>query len=191
AHCCVSSTAAGSDLAIDSFVDLVLPRLMEARVQRVTLTGGEPFAHPDILEFCAAGVGAGLPVGVCTNATQTKDEQIDYLAALGGVHINVSFDGFRAESHGRVRGDRASFATTVATRRRLAEAGRLQGLLPTPNALPPPDESADLCAFAVEVRAQYVLMNPLSAFGRGVKPQGRLAAPAATMRAIRRVTQRF
>ncbi len=191
AHCFVSSTAVGTDMPVDSFVDLVLPRLVEAHVQRLTLTGGEPFAHPDILEFCAAVVGAGLPVGVCTNATQTTDQQIDYLATLGGVHINVSFDGFRAESHGRFRGDRASFATTVATTRRLAEAGLLQGLLSTPNALTNPDEFADLCAFAVQVGAQYVLMNPLSAFGRGVRSQGRLAAPAAIMRAIRRVTQRF
>jgi radical SAM protein with 4Fe4S-binding SPASM domain len=191
AHCFVSSTAAGTDMGVHSFAELVLPRLVEARVQRLTLTGGEPFVHPDILEFCAATVGAGLPVGVCTNATQTTDTQIDYLAALGGVHVNVSFDGFRAESHGRFRGDRNSFATTVATTRRLAEAGLLQGLLSTPNALTDPEEFADLCSFAVEVGAQYVLMNPLSAFGRGVKSQGRLAAPGETMRAIRQVTQRF
>src|SRR6266571_1894166 len=90
AHCFVSSTAAGSDMAVDSFVDRVLPRLMEARVQRLTLAGGEPFVHPEILEFCAAAVEAGLPVGVCTNATQTTDAQIDHLAALGSVHVNVS-----------------------------------------------------------------------------------------------------
>jgi len=191
AHCFVSSTATGADMSIDCFIDLVLPRLIEARVQRLTLTGGEPFVHPDILEFCAAVVGAGLPVGVCTNATQTTDQQIDFLADLGNVHVNVSFDGFRETSHGRFRGDRASFATTVATTRRLAEAGLLQGLLSTPNALTDPEEFADLCAFALDVGAEYVLMNPLSAFGRGVRSQGRLAAPDETMRAIREVTRRF
>jgi radical SAM protein with 4Fe4S-binding SPASM domain len=35
------------------------------------------------------------------------------------------------------------------------------------------------------------LMNPLSSFGRGVRSQGRLAAPAQAMRAIQEVTQRF
>jgi len=191
AHCFVSSTATGTDMSVDCFIDLVLPRLIEARVQRLTLTGGEPFVHPDILQLCAAVVGAGLPLGVCTNATQITDEQIDCLADLGDVHVNVSFDGFREASHGRFRGDRASFATTVSTTRRLAEAGLLQGLLSTPNALTDPEEFADLCAFAVDIGAQYVLMNPLSAFGRGVQSQGRLAAPDQTMRAIRAVTRRF
>jgi radical SAM protein with 4Fe4S-binding SPASM domain len=113
------------------------------------------------------------------------------LAALGNVHINVSFDGFRAESHGKFRGNQASFATTVATTRKFAQAGLLQGLLSTPNALTDVEEFAALCEFAVEVGAEYVLMNPLSSFGRGVKSQGRLAADAEKMRAIQAVTERF
>jgi radical SAM protein with 4Fe4S-binding SPASM domain len=39
--------------------------------------------------------------------------------------------------------------------------------------------------------AQYVLMNPLSSFGRGVKSQAKLAADTDTMRAIKTVTGRF
>lgn len=37
----------------------------------------------------------------------------------------------------------------------------------------------------------YVLMNPLSACGRGVKSQGRLVADGAKMRAIHVITERF
>lgn len=191
AHCFVSSTAVGADMSVDAFLDQVLPQLVEARVQRLTLTGGEPFVHPDILEFCAAVAGVGLPVGVCTNATQTSDEQIDYLSQLGNVHLNVSFDGFRPDSHGKFRGNRDSFSVTVETTRKFAQAGLLQGLLSTPNMLTRPQEFADLCEFAVEVGARYVLMNPLSAFGRGVKSQGQLAAPEDTMRAIQAVTEHF
>ncbi|MEV4704509.1 radical SAM/SPASM domain-containing protein [Actinoplanes sp. NPDC049316] len=191
AHCFVSSTSEGSDLSLAVFTERVLPRLLAARVERITLTGGEPFVHPEILGFCRAVRDAGLPVGVCTNATQSSDEQIAELAAIGGVHINVSFDGFRAASHGKFRGDRSSFETTVATTRRFARAGLLQGLLSTPNTLTNPVEFADLCAFAVEIGAQYVLMNPLSSFGRGVKSQGKLAAPDEVMRVIRTLTERF
>ena len=191
AHCFVSSTQIGDDMSLDAYVDLVLPRLISARVERLTLTGGEPFVHPELLEFCEATVHAGLPVGICTNATMTTDEQIAYLAELGNVHVNVSFDGFRPGSHGRFRGARDSFDTTVATTRKFAAAGLLQGLLSTPNALTRPAEFADLCAFAAKIGAEYVLMNPLSAFGRGVKSQGRLAAPDETMRAIQAVTERF
>jgi radical SAM protein with 4Fe4S-binding SPASM domain len=191
AHCFVSSTQVGADLDVAVFTERVLPRLLAARVKRITLTGGEPFVHPDVLQFCTTVRAAGLPIGVCTNATQTSDEQIAALAELGGVHINVSFDGFRADSHGKFRGNRSSFDTTVATTRKFAAAGLLQGLLSTPNALTDPVEFADLCAFAVEIGAEYVLMNPLSSFGRGVKSQGRLAAPEQVMRAIRAVTERF
>ncbi len=144
-----------------------------------------------MLGFCRTVRAAGLPVGICTNATRTTDEQIAQLAALGGVHVNVSFDGFRPHSHGRFRGDRSSFDVTVATTRALAAAGLLQGLLSTPNTLTDPAEFADLCAFAVDIGAEYVLMNPLSSFGRGVKSQARLAAPERVMRAIRAVTDRF
>lgn len=191
AHCFVSSGDWGEHMRCEDIVGKVLPRLRRARVERVTLTGGEPFAHPDVLDICDAVIGSGLPLGICTNATLTSDEQISYLAQSGAVHVNVSFDGFRPESHGKFRGNVSSFATTLATTRKLAAAGMLQGLLSTPNMLTKPKEFAELCEFAVEVGAEYVLMNPLSAFGRGVKSQARLAADGAKMRAIKNLTERF
>jgi len=191
AHCFVSSGDWGEYMSRQDIADKVLPRLLRARVERVTLTGGEPFAHPDLLAICDAVVALGLPLGICTNATLASDEQIAHLASPGAVHVNVSFDGFRPESHGKFRGSMSSFATTLETTRKFAAAGMLQGLLSTPNMLTEPSEFAALCEFAVEVGARYVLMNPLSAFGRGVKSQRKLAADTASMRAIRDVTEGF
>lgn len=191
AHCFVSSTKEGSDITLEQMRNLVIPRLIEANVIRVTLTGGEPFAHPHLLEICRLLVDQGIPVGICTNATLATDEQIAALAQMGNVHINVSFDGFRPETHGKFRGDRSSFAITTATTRKFAAAGILQGLLSTPNMLTRVDEFRDLCAFGVEIGAEYVLMNPLSSFGRGVKSKGSLAAPADMMNAIREATADF
>lgn len=191
AHCFVSSTAVGGDISLADFTGKVLPRLRAARVERLTLTGGEPFVHPELLPICRAVIETGLPVGVCTNATHITDGQIAEMAAMGDVHVNVSLDGFRSTSHGKFRGNVASFEVTVETTRKLAAAGLLQGLLSTPNMLTDPEEFADLCSFAVEIGAKYVLMNPLSSFGRGVKSQGRLAAPEERMRAIEAATRRF
>jgi len=171
-------------MSLEAIRDRVLPRLVAARVQRLTLTGGEPFVHPQILEICSAAVDAGLSLGLCTNATCVSDEQIARLAELPEVHVNVSFDGFRAESHGRFRGNPASFDVTVQTTRRIADAGLLQGLLSTPNALTTVEDYRDLCAFANAVGADYVLMNPLSAFGRGVRSRRGLAADEQTMNTI-------
>lgn len=191
AHCFVSSGDWGEHMRFEDIVERVLPRLRRARVERITLTGGEPFVHPSIMEICQAIAELDMPLGICTNATQTTDEQIANLQQLGNVHVNVSFDGFRPDSHGKFRGDRFSFAVTVETTRKFAEAGLLQGLLSTPNALSDVAEFGALCEFAFEVGAQYVLMNPLSSFGRGVKSQGRLAADEQKMRGIRMVTEHF
>jgi radical SAM protein with 4Fe4S-binding SPASM domain len=181
AHCFVSSTRHGGDMSLAAIAADVLPRLKRARVERVTLTGGEPFVHPDVIAICQAATAEGLAVGVCTNATGISDEQIETLRGLGNVHVNVSFDGFRPESHGRFRGNRASFEVTVETTRRLAEAGLLQGILSTPNALTATGDFAALTDFAIDEGASYVLMNPLSSFGRGAKSRRRLAASQDAM----------
>lgn len=186
AHCFVSATHEGSDLQVEVIRDVVIPRLRRCRVTKLTLTGGEPFAHDGLLEICEAGVRAGLSVGVCTNGTSVTDEQIRYLCGLGGVHVNVSLDGFRRESHGRFRGNPASFDLTVSAIKRLADAGLLQGILSTPNALTTPDEFKEIAKFAGDSGAVYLLMNPLSAFGRGVMSKVKLAANADRMRAVER-----
>jgi len=164
---------------------VIIQRLLDARVRRLTLTGGEPFAHPAILDFCTDAAAATLSLGVCTNATTISDEQIAYLATLSGVHVNVSFDGFSAESHGKFRGAPQSFEETLSTARKLADAGLLQGILSTPNALTQADEYRRLAEFAAAVGAEYLLMNPLSALGRGVKSQRRLAAGRSRMQQVR------
>ena len=103
----------------------------------------------------------------------------------------MSLDGFRPESHGRFRGDRQSFHRTVATVRQFASAGLLQGLLCTPNSLADDEEYRELCEFAADQGAGYVLLNPLSSMGRGVKAQKRLAASEGRMRHINELTAPF
>ncbi|NJQ04034.1 radical SAM protein [Streptomyces lonarensis] len=190
AHCFVSAGDYGDAMPLDEIRAKVVPRLRDARVTRVTLTGGEPFAHPDVIEVVDSFRSAGMGVGVCTNATVTTDEQIAALASMG-VHVNVSLDGFAASSHGKFRGNRESFYTTVDTVRKFAAAGVLQGLLCTPNSLAEDEEYRELCVFAKQQGARYVLMNPLSSMGRGVKARRKLATPVEHMRRIQAVTEAF
>lgn len=191
AHCFVSATRHGSTMSLEDITTRVIPQLAEARVRRATLTGGEPTIHPQFLDVVRAFRAAGMDVGVCTNATTLDEDQITAMADLGGVHCNVSLDGFRAESHGKFRGDKASFAVTILTIKKLAGAGLLQGLLCTPNSLAEDEEYRQLCAFAREHGARYVLMNPLSSMGRGVKARRALASPADHMRHIVELTAPF
>jgi radical SAM protein with 4Fe4S-binding SPASM domain len=151
----------------------------------LTLTGGEPFVHPGLLQICEDAVRAELEVGICTNGTGISDEQIGALQELGRVHVNVSFDGFSPKSHGRFRGSPRSFEETVDAALRLSHAGLLQGFLSTPNSLTTVSDYASLTNFAVETGARYLLMNPLSSFGRGVRSKAKLAADTGSMNAFK------
>lgn len=190
-HCFVSATQRGSSMTLADIREKVVPRLSDCRVQRVTLTGGEPTIHPNFLEVVSAFRDGKMSVGICTNGTMLTAGEIDQLTSLGGVHVNVSLDGFRPDSHGVFRGDRDSFRQTIETVRQLSRAGLLQGLLCTPNNLAEVDEYRELCEFAVSQGADYVLMNPLGSMGRGARSQARFASPSDRMRAIHECTATF
>lgn len=86
-HCFVSATKRGDYMPLDQVRERLVPQMAEARVNRVTLTGGEPFMHEDLVEVAAAFHDAGMGVGICTNATMVTDEQIAAFAAMGA-HMN-------------------------------------------------------------------------------------------------------
>ncbi|OMI33553.1 radical SAM protein [Streptomyces sparsogenes] len=189
-HCFVSATKRGEYMVLEAIRDQLIPQLAAARVNRVTLTGGEPFMHADLIQIVREFRAVDMGVGVCTNATMVTDHQITLLAQLGA-HMNVSLDGFSAESHGKFRGRPEGFKETVETVKRFAAAGILQGLLCTPNNLAQDEEYAQLCAFAKDQGAKYVLMNPLGPMGRGANSQRRLRRPDDHMRHIRDLTMPF
>lgn len=191
AHCFVSAGKHGDAMSFADIENLLVPRLIACRAISVSLTGGEPFAHEKIVEIALLLRRNNMKVSICTNATFIKEGQMEALASLGEIHCNVSLDGFSPESHGKFRGDKDSFGTTIATIRELAKRKLLQGLLVTPNNLAEVDEYSKLCEFAVENGAAYVLMNPLSSMGRGIKSIGKLAMPNETMRQIEASTSQF
>ena len=191
AHCFVSAGNYGDEMSLENIREILIPRLKACRVISVSLTGGEPFVHPNLLEIVSLFRSADIKVGICTNATCIDESQIEALVILGGVHCNVSLDGFSAESHGKFRGDMESFAKTVTTVRALGRRGLLQGLLATPNNLAEISEYSKLCEFAIENGAAYVLMNPLSSMGRGVRAIKKLSATNDTMRQIAVATSSF
>lgn len=192
AHCFVVATKRGKYMLLEDIRERLIPQLAEARVTRVTITGGEPFMHEDLLDIIAAFRQAGMSVGVCTNGTMCSDEQLRTLVDLDA-HMNVSLDGFAEESHSVFRGLPGCFAETVDTIKRFATAGILQGLLCTPNNLAEDREYRDLVAFAKEQGATYVLMNPLGSMGRGASKtaQGKLRTPDEQMHEIQRMAAPF
>ncbi len=184
AHCFVSAIREGTDIPRELMHERVLPQLAEARVRRLTLTGGEPCAHPELLGIVKDARALGMTVTLCTNGTLIRPEVLDDLHVLGGVRLNVSLDGFSRESHGRFRGAPDSFDITRSTMRAAGERSLLKGVLVTPNQLAPLEEYEALCQYARQCGAEYVLLNPLSPMGRGVKGVRRLRASDEFMHAL-------
>ncbi len=192
AHCFVAATKRGNYMSLKLIEEQLIPQLAAARVTRITITGGEPFMHRDLIAICRAFRDANMSVGVCTNGTMCTDEMIRDLIEVGA-HMNVSLDGFAEESHSEFRRLEGCFAETIDTIRRFARAGILQGLLCTPNNLAEDEEYRELVNFAKEQGATYVLMNPLGSMGRGAskKAQEKLRSPDDTMRLIQEMTAPF
>lgn len=191
AHCFLSAGPKGDHMSIDDIRNTVIPQLKECRAISITLTGGEPFLHPDILHIVSLFKANNIRVGICSNASVIKPEQIEALVNIDDVHVNVSLDGFKAESHGKFRGNEESFAKTISGIRLLGDRHLLQGILVTPNTLADVSEYAQICEFAIQNHASYVLLNPLSRMGRGVASVGELGSSDEMMRKIKEVIQPY
>jgi len=183
-HCFLSAGNYGDNMPLEVIKNILIPRLKQCSVPRLTLTGGEPFVHPDIIKIIGLFREADISVGICTNATNISTSKMDALAKIGGVHINVSLDGFSQESHGKFRGNKESFAKTIKTATRLAKHRLLQGLLVTPNNLARVSEYVEICDFADKIGATYVLMNPLSLMGRGEKSKAQYSSSEKKLKKI-------
>lgn len=190
-HCFISADNHGDSMSFENFRDFVLPRLKESRVSRVTLTGGEPFLHPQILEIIQLLADSGISTGICTNANVITEEQILLLAEQKKVHINVSLHGFTPESHDRFMGKKGAFDKCIKTVELLSKYNLVQGLLVTPNAFADEKEYEKLCEFAIQKKAKYVLMNPLSSMGRGYETIKKYAASEEKLQSIRKTIQKY
>lgn len=169
AHCFVEAENSGNEMNFESIKNRIIPCFIENSVKKVTLTGGEPMVHRDIKKIILEFLNNGIGVSVCTNGTLMDKPFIKELTQYNNIHFNVSLDGFRKESHGKFRGNmsKLQFDNLIDNISSLGKLGLLNGILSTPNKYATIEEYIDLCKFAMTVGAKYVLMNPLSPFGRG------------------------
>lgn len=168
-HCFVSANSGGIEMNMEQFKYRVIPNLLRNRFSKVTITGGEPLVHPSVLDILKILNNNGIETAICTNAVLISDNFVDSVIKLGNVHFNVSLDGFRAESHGKFRGNcnKKTFETIISNIELLGKNQLLKGILVTPNDYADLQEYVQICEFAKKCTAKYVLINPLSQFGRG------------------------
>jgi MoaA/NifB/PqqE/SkfB family radical SAM enzyme len=80
-----------------------LPILHRRGIRFMTLQGGEPLVHPDIVRLVAAADAAGISCAVITNGWFLP-RHIDALAAAGMSRLIVSIDSADPAAHERNRG---------------------------------------------------------------------------------------
>jgi MoaA/NifB/PqqE/SkfB family radical SAM enzyme len=109
----------------------VLDDLRSLGTLTVTLTGGEPLAHPEFLAIARAARERALALNVFTNGSLVNDALADALAALTPVAVEMSVHGACAATHDRTTGRPGSFASMLGGIERLQARG-VRLLLKTP-----------------------------------------------------------
>lgn len=189
AHCFAEANSVGNEMTLQSIQETIIPQFVRNQVAKVTLTGGEPLVHPNVKEIVTAFLEKKIGVCICTNGTLIDPEWAKQLSQYDNVHFNVSLDGMTMQSHGKFRGIKteAEFSTLKSNISMLGDYRLLNGILTTPNKYSTINEYVELCKFAKTAGAKYVLLNPLSPFGRGTKTQP-LAYSIGEMIALKKAT---
>jgi len=104
-------------------IALAAGRLRRAGTLFVTLTGGELFCRPDILEVLRVVGEAGFAVRILTNGTLIREEHIACLRGICLQEIGISLYGVTSDVHDRITGVAGSFEASSRAVRRLKEAG--------------------------------------------------------------------
>lgn len=103
--------------------EAVLDDLRRLGTLTVTLTGGEPLAHPQFFELAEAVRRRSFLLRVFTNGTLVDGEAADRLAALKPMAVELSLHGSTAEVHDVATARRGSFEELWAAVDRLAARG--------------------------------------------------------------------
>ena len=167
-HCFLSATDSGTDMPYSRIRSDIIKKLVESRVKKVTLTGGEPLLNPDFLDIVMELSNVGIESCICTNASLVTEELLNKIKNLD-IHFNVSLDGIHEGSHGTFRGisTPSSFSNVLENIQLIGRYNMLNGILTTPNMFTEIEEYTAICDFAIQCGAKYLLLNPLSPFGRG------------------------
>lgn len=88
----------------------------------ISLTGGEPLLHPQIIEILKLIAKAGISANLCSNGTLLTDDLVGQLAGTSLKSISISIDSPNPDDHDRIRGREGAFQAAVSGIRRLRQA---------------------------------------------------------------------
>ena len=134
----------------------------------VKFTGGEPFLHPDIMNFLEVADQEKLSVGIETNGTLIDEDAIERLKSINHLFIAVSLDGGSAYLHDRFRGVKGAFDGAIAAIERLTRVE-----IPVQIILSLHRKNVNSLDVVVKLADDYgvqsIKINPIQPMGRGRK----------------------
>lgn len=92
--------------------------IIEMKVFRLSLVGGEPFLRTDAVNIVGYAKGKELATVASTNGYYLDNDKLRRLHEYGIDNIQFSIDGAKAETHDKIRGTEGSFDRAVDAARR-------------------------------------------------------------------------
>ncbi len=121
-HCYNNSTSNSLAELPWSYIQAVLAPFISDRLRFLTITGGEPFLHPQFENVIRMAREVAESVNLSTNGTLVSSRNIDYLCEYVDT-VNISLDGPTADVHDHFRKCRGAFAKAKRSIGTLANKG--------------------------------------------------------------------
>jgi MoaA/NifB/PqqE/SkfB family radical SAM enzyme len=119
-HCYNRSSAQSADELSWEYIRTVLEQVAADRIRFLSIIGGEPLMHPNLMSILRMGREIAESVNLSSNGTIWGKHPIDEAAACIDT-ANISLDAPSAELHDSFRGRAGSFEKAVDAIRRLAK----------------------------------------------------------------------
>lgn len=117
-HCGLSSTLT-RDILPGIEWKKIFYQLERAGIWTVTLNGGEPLSHPDIISILEYLSHSSFWVRLFTNGTLLTDEEITIISRGRNFYLSISLDGANSATHDAFRGKAGTYKRVIDTFERL------------------------------------------------------------------------
>lgn len=112
-HCFNNSGSPHPNEMTTDVVLSVIDELSSMGARQVTLTGGEPFLHPDIYAIIEHARKAPMSVDIFTNGTLITQDIIEKISKSGVRRFNISVDSINPSIHDEFRGKKGALQKTL------------------------------------------------------------------------------
>ena len=123
-HCDIWKSAQGKELGYEEWINILTVLKNWLGPYRLDISGGEPFLRKDLIDIIYFCHENGIKSVVTTNATLLTEEKIERLLGLDTLTLNISLDGFFAQTHDYLRGVPGTHKKVMDVLRKFKRADR-------------------------------------------------------------------